>query len=101
MTIDITISLSDADLERFQQIVDQGKQAVTESESAEEVEAAAGKILQKAQTQELPQFISDRLVKLEILLNMVGDEEWKLTDDERNAIRGALYYFIDPCPTVK
>jgi len=96
MTIDITISLSDADLERFQQIVDQGKQAVTDSESAEEVETAAGKLIQKAQTQGLPQFVSDRLVKLEILLNMIRDEEWKLTDDERNAIRGALYYFIDP-----
>ena len=57
MTIDITISLSDTDLERFQQIVDQGKQAVTDSESAEEVETAAGKLIQKAQTQELPQFV--------------------------------------------
>ena len=53
MAIDITISLSDTDLERFQQIVDQGKRAVSNSESAEEVETAAGKLIQKAQTKEL------------------------------------------------
>jgi len=96
MSIDITISLSDADLGRFQQIVDQGIQEVSDSDRAESVEAAASKLIQKAHTQELPQFVSERLVKLEILLDMIRDEEWKLSDDERNAIRGALYYFIDP-----
>lgn len=96
MTIDITISLNDADLDRFQQIVDQGKQAVTDSEKAEAVETASGKLIQMAQTQELPQFVSDRFLKLEVLLNMIKDKEWRLTDDERNAIRGALYYFVDP-----
>jgi uncharacterized membrane protein YkvA (DUF1232 family) len=44
----------------------------------------------------LPQFISDRLLKLQILLNMIRDEEWSLTEDERNSIRSALYYSVDP-----
>jgi uncharacterized membrane protein YkvA (DUF1232 family) len=96
MTIDISISLSEADLERFQQIVDQGKKEVTDSESSEAIEVAAGKLIHKAKEQELSRFVSERLLKLDILLKMIRDEEWKLTDDERNAIRGALYYFIDP-----
>lgn len=96
MTIDITISLSDADLDRFQQIVDQGKRAIEDSDTAETVETAAGQLIRKAHTQALPQFISERLLKLEILLNMISDEEWKLSDEERTAIRGALYYFVDP-----
>ena len=29
------------------------------------------------------------------LYNMVRDEEWDLATDEDNAIRGALYYFVD------
>ena len=27
---------------------------------------------------------------------MVRDEEWKLTDKERDSVRSALYYFVDP-----
>ena len=27
---------------------------------------------------------------------MIRDEEWSLTEDERNSIRSALYYFVDP-----
>ena len=26
---------------------------------------------------------------------MIRDEEWQLSDDERNSIRSALYYFVD------
>ena len=96
MTIDITFRLSEADLEKFQQIVDQGKRTVIDPESAKEAENAAGELIQKAQTTGLPQFVADRLMKLEILLNMIGDDEWELSDEERNAIRSALYYFIDP-----
>jgi uncharacterized membrane protein YkvA (DUF1232 family) len=96
MTIDITISLNEADLERFQASIDKGKLALAQSESAELIEAAASALIEKAQALNLPQFISDRLLKLEILLNMIGDTEWKLSDEERNAIRSALYYFVDP-----
>lgn len=96
MSIDITIHLSDADLEKFQEIVDQGKQAVIETEKAEDIEIAAAELIQAAREQELPRFISDRILKLEVLLNMIRDKEWMLIDNERNAILSALYYFVDP-----
>lgn len=96
MSIDITIHLNDADLEKFQEIVDQGKHAVIESENAEVIEAAAAELIRTAREQELPKFISDRLLKLEVLLNMIRDKEWMLIDKERNAILSALYYFVDP-----
>lgn len=96
MTIDITISLSDEDLEKFQQFAERGKQAVADPENAGAVEAAANDLIQKARRRELSKFVAERFEKLEVLLNMIRDEEWQLADDERNAIRGALYYFIDP-----
>jgi uncharacterized membrane protein YkvA (DUF1232 family) len=95
MTIDITISLSDEDLEKFQQFVDQGKQAVASPESAGAVEAAAAKLIEKAREQGLSKFVSERFQKLEVLLNMIRDKEWQLADEENDAIRGALYYFVD------
>ena len=43
-----------------------------------------------------PQFVHDRVLKLQILLNMIRDAERELSEAEINSIRGALYYFIDP-----
>lgn len=96
MSIDITISLSDEDLQKFQQFVERGKRAVADPGNADAVEVAADGLIQKARGQELSTFVAERFEKLGVLLSMLRDEEWQLADDERHAIRGALYYFIDP-----
>ena len=96
MPLNITITLSDEDLQKFQESVDKGKVAVADSESARKIENSAADLIDKARELELPQFVSDRLFKLQILLNMIRDEEWQLTDEESNSIRSALFYFVDP-----
>ncbi len=96
MPFDITITLSDEDLQKFQDCIDKGKIAVADKESAAIIENAASELIEKASGINLPQFISDRILKLQILLNMIKDDEWELTDDEINSIRGALFYFVDP-----
>lgn len=96
MPLDITITLSDEDLQKFQDSVDKGKIAVSDAEGAEEIEAKAAKMIEMTHDVELPQFISDRLLKLQILLNMIRDSEWQLNEEEINSVRGALYYFVDP-----
>lgn len=96
MPLDITFTLSDQDLEHFQQIVDRARTALEEPQKPAEIESAARKLIEEARSSALPDFIGSRLVKLEIIINMVGDEEWKLSEDERNRIRGALVYFTDP-----
>jgi uncharacterized membrane protein YkvA (DUF1232 family) len=96
MSVDITITLSDEDLEKFQQSIDKGKLALTNQEEAEKIEDAAAEAIETARSIDLPPFISDRLLKLQILLNMIRDEEWQLSDEERNSIRSVLFYFVDP-----
>ncbi len=96
MPIDITITLSDEDLQKFQQSIDKGQLAIENVATAEQVEEAASELIVRARDLELPQFVSDRLLKLQILLNMIRDEEWRLTEEECNSIRSSLYYFIDP-----
>ena len=49
-----------------------------------------------ASSSDLPEFIADRLTKLEVVINMVGDAEWQLSEEERNRVLGALVYFCDP-----
>ncbi len=96
MPIDVTFTLSDEDLEKFQQSVDKGKLLVQDAKAAKKIEDAACEMIAQANNLQLPNFISDRLLKLQILINMIRDDEWQLTEEEKQNIRGALYYFIDP-----
>lgn len=96
MPFDITITLSDEDLQKFQDSIDKGKLAVNSEQGALAIETKAAELIERASADDLPQFIYDRILKLQILLNMIRDDEWKLSDEEINSIRGALYYFVDP-----
>ncbi len=96
MSLDITITLTEEDLERFQDSVDKRKLAVADKETAIKVEESAAKLIETARENDLPPFVSDRLLKLQILLNMIRDAEWQLSDTECDSIRSALYYFVDP-----
>lgn len=97
MALDITFTLSDEDLEHFQEIVDRAKMAMEDGKESGQIETAAQKMIDEARARgDLPDFISSRLFKLETVINMVRDEEWKLNEEERARIRGALVYFTNP-----
>ena len=96
MPLDITFTLTDQDLDHFQGIVDKAKTAMEGGESNAAIEAAARQLITDAKSTDLPEFIGDRLSKLEGVINMVADEEWQLSDEERNRVLGALVYFCDP-----
>jgi uncharacterized membrane protein YkvA (DUF1232 family) len=63
---------------------------------AEEIEAAARELVRDARASELPDFIGERLAKLETIINMIRDEEWNVSDEDRKHVLGALVYFCDP-----
>ena len=93
MSVDITFSLSNDDLQRFEEIVAKAKQLIEQEDHAKHVEETAAKMIEKAQSMDLPQFIAERILKIETLLNMVQDEEWQLDSDDRKRILSALSYF--------
>lgn len=96
MPIDVVITLSDEDLEKFQESIDKGKLLVEDAEASRKIEDAAAEMIEQAHVSGLPNFVSERLLKLRILLNMIRDDEWQLTEDEKKSIRGVLFYFVDP-----
>ena len=96
MSIEITFTLSNDDLKRFEDIVGKAKKALENDGSARKVEAAAMNLVEEARKSNLPPFIEERLLKLEMLINMVTDAEWELDEKERKAILSALFYFCDP-----
>jgi len=96
MPLDITFTLSDHDLDHFQKIVDRAKSVMEESQDDEAIESAARQLVKDAKTNELPEFIGERIAKLEVVINMIGDVEWQLSDEDRKRVLGALIYFCNP-----
>ncbi len=96
MPLDITFTLSDRDLERFKSQALAASATVGQPQSQSEIEAATRKLVEMAVNAELPDFIAERLLELKILLDMMQDNEWGMTDADRVRIIGALAYFANP-----
>jgi len=96
MPFEIVLTLDDEDMKRFQESIDRGAEALESPSMAGQIEQAAAESLQRAAALGLPRFICERLDELQVLLDMVQDEEWKLNEEERYCILSALYYFAEP-----
>ena len=95
MPLDVTFTLSDDDLERFQSIVDKARSALETDDAARQIEDAARKLIKEIDAANLPDFISSRMQKLGVVLDMINDDEWQLSDDERRQVLSALAYLVD------
>lgn len=95
MPLDVTFTLSDDDLKRFQSIVDKARSALEERGAARQIEDAARKLIREIDASDLPDFISSRMQKLGVVLDMINDDEWQLSDEERRQVLSALAYLVD------
>ena len=95
MSLQISIDLSDSDLQFF---VDAAKRAQQKAAnlSEEQITSAASKVLVESAQTSVPEFIRERLGKLESMINMVKDAGWALSDDDRKRVVQALTYFAEP-----
>jgi uncharacterized membrane protein YkvA (DUF1232 family) len=91
----ITFELSEADLDHFREVMRKATSAA-EVTDAEKITAAAQSLLDEVGESDVPEFISDRLKRLETLILMVHDQGWDLPGDERQRVLSALAYFSDP-----
>jgi hypothetical protein len=81
MPLDITFTLSDDDLARFQAIVDKARTAVEDNTAAEQIEQAARDLLRETRETELPEFIATRMSRLSIVIEMINlcrDRAWRI-----------------------
>ncbi|MDH3509839.1 MAG: YkvA family protein [Gammaproteobacteria bacterium] len=98
MPLQISFELSDKDLEHFKSIAHKAHHAVCDAQLDQQAIAkAARKVFEAADSNaELPEFISTRLAKLEVLVNMVEDKEWQLPEEEMTHVCSAMAYFANP-----
>jgi uncharacterized membrane protein YkvA (DUF1232 family) len=96
MPLEIKFTLSDTDLERFQAFVDKARNAMDADQSADQIEAAARDLIRATRNDELPEFVAERMEKLDVVISMINDEEWQLSKAERHQVLGALAYLCEP-----
>ena len=95
MTIDISFTLYETDIEYFRGIMDRaqdGCRDVTESQ----IIAEARRVLKGVDVVKPPQFVRQRLDRLATMIAMLEDSDWPLSGDERTDVISALAYFHNP-----
>ena len=95
MPFKLTIELSDRDLRHFRRELQRTRQSVSIADD-EEILSAAADSLQRMRSADVPDFVTARLVKLQLLLDMLTDADWHMDETERSPVLAALAYLCDP-----
>ncbi|HEU4618712.1 MAG TPA: YkvA family protein [Gammaproteobacteria bacterium] len=95
MPLKLTLTLSDADLEHYRQVMDETWQRHA-GRDEKEIRDEARALLQKCETSDGPDYVRMRLADLGTLIAMLEDEEWSLEQKYRGRVIAALSYFADP-----
>jgi uncharacterized membrane protein YkvA (DUF1232 family) len=91
----ISFELSKSDIRFFRERLKQ----VSSSDGASnepEVLRGAATVVQEAMDAKPPDFVVERIRKLEQLIEMLRDDQWRLEGRDRARILDALAYFVDP-----
>ena len=99
MSITLNFELNDRDLAHFTAAMDRAKKAA-EGKTDAEIIAASVALLDDAQKVHIPDFIKDRLLRLDDMIAMVRDEAWALPDADKQRVLSALMYFCDPADVI-
>jgi uncharacterized membrane protein YkvA (DUF1232 family) len=94
MAFEVKFDLEESDLDYFRDVMKKalaGSKGLNESQILENAKSLSSDVKGK-----VPEFVSIRLKKLETLVAIIEDDEWKLPDEERADVLGALAYFSEP-----
>ncbi len=95
MSLRVTFELGDRDLSYFRRVMRESRRNSRNMDEKDVILGAEG-LLARVRRRDVPQFVRDRLEKLETLTIMLQDEEWGLVGTDRNRVVSALAYFNDP-----
>ena len=91
----IEFTLSESDLEHFRLIMQQAQKSAARLSEQHIIESARA-LLDQVEASNAPDFISDRLQRLQTMTDMVRDSEWQLPAEETARVLSALAYFSEP-----
>lgn len=96
MSLAITIELGDADLSHFISAMRSSQENARHLTPGEVTEAASKLLAEGHHVKDLPNFIRERLGKLDSMISMVNDQGFALPDDDKNRVLACLTYFANP-----
>ncbi|MEM6641268.1 MAG: YkvA family protein [Pseudomonadota bacterium] len=94
MTLRVTFELSNKDLRHFRRIMRESRQGAKELPDDAVIEAAEA-LLVSVREQSVSDFVTQRLDKLKVMIDMLRDEEWQIPKKERDRVIAALSYFAE------
>ena len=95
MGLHISFELDDDDLEHFRLIMLQARNAAVRK-SPEEIVATANQLMHQIGAKRSSGFIAERMQKLQQMMRMISDVDWRLPHEETSRILNALAYFAEP-----
>jgi uncharacterized membrane protein YkvA (DUF1232 family) len=95
MSLTLNFELNDRDLEHFHAAMEASRKAAEGKSDAEIIENA-GRLLADAQKVHIPDFILNRLLRLDDMIAMLRDDAWALEAADRERVLSALVYFNNP-----
>ena len=95
MGMRVSFELDDEDLRHFRLIMRQSRKAAARL-SPEDIVALSEQLLQKVGSGKIPQFVRERLARLQVMIDMLVDHEWRLPGTETARVLNALVYFCEP-----
>jgi uncharacterized membrane protein YkvA (DUF1232 family) len=91
----VVFDLSDGDLRYFRDHLRRVREGERGRDEAVVLQGAA-RLLKEVAEAEAPEFVRDRFRRLEFLVQMLEDGQWRLTGADRARVLDALAYFVNP-----
>jgi len=94
MAFEVKFELTESDLEYFRDVMHKAQTGAKQL-SEQEILANAKKVSVDIK-ENVPEFVRERIQKLETFVAMIEDSEWQIPSEERTEVLSALAYFSDP-----
>jgi uncharacterized membrane protein YkvA (DUF1232 family) len=91
----VTIDLDNEDLKHFRLVMKEARSHALRL-SPDEIVASAGRLLASVGKEKVPRFVRERLERLELMIRMLTDHEWRLPQKDTSRVLNALAYFTEP-----
>ena len=91
----VSFELSPRDIRFFRERLKQVRASDSSSDESVVIQGAVD-LVEEAIAAKPPDFVVERIRKLEQLIEMLRDSDWRLEGDDRARILDAIAYFVDP-----
>ena len=95
MPFKVTFDLGDADLQHLAEVA-QERQSAARTRPMDRIVASAREVYLKGSQAHLADFVKERYSRLGLMLEMVDDAEWKLSEEDAQRLLNALACFGEP-----